>query len=312
MLDCEVKRLRGQAYAESTKASYRSQMQSYMNFCDRMNYVAVPATSETLCRYCAWLSQRLRPSSVKQYMNVVRLLHLESGLPNPLSEDWFLKSLLAGIKRDKGDHVNRKLPITVDILYRIPQVLDLRLSRELTFWAACLVAFYGMLRKSTLFPTRNNPRILLGDLSLHSWGMSITVKYSKTIQAEDRRAFLSLPWHSNSSRCPSRVLLQALASSQCSDPSEFIFTYHTAGKKCVLTYATFTAMLKSVLTRLNLPLSQYSGHSFRRGGATHALMCGVPAEVIKGQGDWRSLAYLDYLEINDRDDRAQLLRPMVS
>lgn len=311
VLDREVKRLRSLAYAQSTKATYKSQLKSYLDFCYKMNYVAVPATSETLCRYSAHLSARLKPESITQYLNVVRLLHIESGLPNPLSEDWFLKSLLKGIKRDKGCQVKRKLPITVNILSRIRAELNLERSQDLTFWAACLMAFYGMLRKSTLFPaSKKAPRILVGDHTVHSWGMSVTIKYSKTIQAQERQAFISFPWHSNPKLCPSRALLRALLASNCSCQSEFIFTYLVSGKKCSMTHTVFTSMLRSLLCQLNLPLSQYSGHSFRRGGATHALMHGIPAEAIKSQGDWKSLAYLDYLEVNDHKERANILQPM--
>ncbi|CAC5393969.1 unnamed protein product [Mytilus coruscus] len=42
--------------------------------------------------------------------------------------------------------------------------------------------------------------------------------------------------------------------------------------------------------------SQYSGHSFRRGGASFALECGLPGEVIQAHGDWRSDAYKAYLD----------------
>lgn len=283
-----------------------------MDFCTKMNYLPVPATTENLCRYTAWLSLRLKPSSVAQYLNVVRLLHVESGLQNPLSENWFLKSLLKGIKRDKGQSVNRKLPITIDILQSIVKVLNLRISLHLTFWTACLIAFFGMMRKSSLFPRQGVSSFLcLRDCEVHSWGISIFARYSKTIQCQERRAFISLPWHSDPLLCPSRMLLRSLAVSNCSDQSEFLFTYCEQGRKSRLSYVTFTAMLKSVLQKLSLPLKLYSGHSFRRGGATHALMRGVPAEVIKEQGDWRSLAYLDYLELSDQHDRAKLLQPMV-
>ena len=45
----------------------------------------------------------------------------------------------------------KKLPITVDILHRFLDVLNLHDSFDCTFWAACLVAFFGMLRKGSLF-----------------------------------------------------------------------------------------------------------------------------------------------------------------
>ena len=44
-------------------------------------------------------------------------------------------------------------------------------------------------------------------------------------------------------------------------------------------------------------------HSFRRGGASFAFECNVPAELIKFQGDWRSDAYLVYLEMSSSQKR---------
>ena len=76
-----------------------------------------------------------------------------------------------------------------------------------------------------------------------------------------------------------------------------------------MTYELFSSMLKNILVRINLPVYKYSGHSFRRRGATHALNCGVPAEVIKAQGDWKSLAYLHYLNIG-QSDRAEFIEKM--
>ena len=49
--------------------------------------------------------------------------------------------------------------------------------------------------------------------------------------------------------------------------------------------------------------SEFSPHSFRRGGATLAFDCGLPAVLIKLQGDWRSDAYLVYLEMTDHQKR---------
>ena len=40
----------------------------------------------------------------------------------------------------------------------------------------------------------------------------------------------------------------------------------------------------------------YSGHSFRRGGATFVLNCGVPGHHVKLQGDWLSNVYERYLD----------------
>jgi hypothetical protein len=128
-LDAEIGRYRRAAYAESTKASYRSQLNSYLKFCSQYNFVPVPIEAHNLLRYMVRLANTQRPNYVRQYLNIVRLLHLESGHPNPLENNWQSRTLLNGIKRVKGDLVNQKLPITVQILKSIHSVLDFRYLR---------------------------------------------------------------------------------------------------------------------------------------------------------------------------------------
>ena len=57
-----------------------------------------------------------------------------------------------------------------------------------------------------------------------------------------------------------------------------------------------TLKLRECLKALGYPADKYSGHSFRRGGASFALQCGLPTDLIKLQGDWSSNAYERYLE----------------
>ena len=74
------------------------------------------ATSLVICQYAAFLARSLKFSSVKNYLNIIGLLHKEFGLNNPLTDNWVINSLLIGIKRIKGNATKQKLPLTVDIL----------------------------------------------------------------------------------------------------------------------------------------------------------------------------------------------------
>ncbi|VDI50863.1 Hypothetical predicted protein [Mytilus galloprovincialis] len=74
------------------------------------------------------------------------------------------------------------------------------------------------------------------------------------------------------------------------------FMFSSKSKLMPLTYNGFLARLKQSLKSLGYDSSKYSGHSFRRGGATFALECGVPSEIIQTQGDWKSDAYKNYLD----------------
>ena len=73
------------------------------------------------------------------------------------------------------------------------------------------------------------------------------------------------------------------------------FLHSGSGHATPITHPAFTAKLRKVLSQADLPASKFSGHSFRRGGATFAFRCGAPVELISLQGDWSSDAVLLYI-----------------
>ena len=117
-----------------------------------LNISVAPATTTYLCMYAAYLARFLLPQSVCLYINFVGLLHKEMGLPNPLSDNWVVSTVLRGIKRTLGVPPTPKLPITIPMLLGIRSRLILNNSKHASFWAICLVAFFGLFRKAHLLP----------------------------------------------------------------------------------------------------------------------------------------------------------------
>ena len=64
-------------------------------------------------------------------------------------------------------------------------------------------------------------------------------------------------------------------------------------RKMPLSYKTFIGRLRSILG------GAFSGHSFRRGGATSAFRAGMTGELIQDIGFWKSDSYLRYLVTNN-------------
>ena len=124
----------------STSKTYSAQLSAFLKICVQMQVSPTPLSPANLGRYIAFLSSI---SSVKQYLNVVRLLHLEAGFPNPLEKNWYVTSILKGVRRVKGDTSTQTLPITIDILKQIFLKLDFHSSLDRTFWATCLVGFFS-------------------------------------------------------------------------------------------------------------------------------------------------------------------------
>jgi hypothetical protein len=138
------------AFAESTKAAYRTHMNSYLRFCLYFRKVPVPAESDTLKAYSAFLARSIKPAGIGGYLNIVRIMHLEAGLDNPLKDSFELRMIKRGISRQLGTPALQKLPVTVEMLRRMYPLCAFESSFELAFWAALLIGFFGLIRKSSL------------------------------------------------------------------------------------------------------------------------------------------------------------------
>ena len=75
-----------------------------------------------------------------------------------------------------------------------------------------------------------------------------------------------------------------------------LFTCPSQAGPVVFTYSMFISRLKTCLGRAGVDPYNYAGHSLRRGGASFALACNVPGDLIKLQGDWKSDCYQRYLD----------------
>ena len=268
-----------------------------------MGYSPVPIHPDHLLQYAAFLARTLKPSSIRSYLNIVGLLHKEFGLPNPLLNNWPLKSLLTGINRSKGVTTDQKQPITPAILMQLRANLDLTDSLDASFWAICLVAFYGMFRKSHLLPITPNKfdsskQLTKADFKIFTWGTLITIRWSKTIQFRERIVEIPLPHIPNSALCPTFAITHAFhftAAASIMQSQAFNWLDTNTSSIHMFTYNAFISKLRQHLTVLGINPKLYAGHSFRRGGASFAYQSGVPLELIKALGDWRSDTVLIYL-----------------
>ena len=296
-LDTQVARFRANMFAESTWRTYKCHLAIYLGFCEKANIQPVPISDRDLACYAAYLAARMSYNSIKQYLNIVRLLHEDAGYTNPLQQNWLLTCVFKGIKRTLGAPCVQKLPITLDIMKALFSVIDVKSPLEVTFWCACVIAFFSFLRKSNLFfDSKHKGKFLKrGDLVFRPQGVILSIGASKTIQFCDRVVQVPLARVPKSVLCPAQAAMFMVKSCPGSsrDP---LFQYIHSGRVVSLSYRVFLDLLKRKLNQLGYNPSRYAGHSFRRGGATLALSCNVPSELVKLQGDWASPAYLRYFE----------------
>ena len=300
-LDRLVTDFQSVAFAANTVKTYRTHRRAYLSFCARLHCQPVPASPLLLCRYVAFLSTRLCFNSIKQYLNIVALMHKECGLPSPLGNCFQLSLTLRGIRRTLGDRVTRKLPITPRHLYLILQGLDIKVPRDAAVFAACLLMFFGLLRRSNVLPPSGGAfdplrHLRRSDVSFASGGARLLFRWSKTDQFGSRPRVVPYPRIRGHPLCPTQALFQALRLTPAAPPDGPLFVTRSAPQAPALSPAMFSKVFLSALRRSSADTTGLASHSFRRGGAVFLWSsAGLDEGRIRELGDWASSAYTAYV-----------------
>jgi hypothetical protein len=309
----EARGFKAQAFATSTKASYKSHLMAYLRFCLFYGVEPVPASHTTLACFMAHLARTMSPASVNIYMNIVRILHEEAGLNNPMSSNYQISMMKRGLLRQKGAPPVQKDPMTPEILVLLYRTLDLSSTSDKAFWCAVLIGFFGFLRKASLFPSSPTvpplKRVCRQDVSLLSLeAFDLTCNHSKTNQFNQRAHIIPYSACRDRRLCPVFAMLSHLGASDLG-PLVPLFNFIEKGAVRFYSHAAFVSRLKCGLSQCGMDPKRISFHSLRRGGATLSFSAGVPADQIKVRGDWVSDAYQKYIVL-DLDSKRGVSRTL--
>jgi hypothetical protein len=298
-LCCEASRFKNLVFSEATKTTYRCELNAYLRFCIYFERVPCPADQTTLKCYIAFLSRSLKPSSLPGYLNVVHILHVNSGFKNPLENNFEVGLIKRGVSRALGSPPVQKRPITLDLLRLILHSLDMSHAADVAFWAACLTCFFGLLRKGTLLPESRmevSRCVLRSDVTICADSFVLQVRHTKTVQFGERVLVILYVACADLDLCPVRSLLLHLTLSPL-DPKNPLFNYVLGGRVFGFTHSSFVDKLRSIIRSLGSDSTRYSGHSFRRGGCTLCFQAGLSIIEIKRRGDWRSNVFERYIHV---------------
>ena len=121
--------------------------------------------------------------------------------------------------------------------------------------------------------------------------------HGKTNNFCTRDVIIPVPGNNDPALDPVRHL-HALFSAVDASPNDPAFTYSRGN---FITYTHFTTMLKTLLKKAGYDPALYSGHSFRRGGATFLHQCGGTSLMIQASGDWSSQCFTRYLYLTESE-----------
>ena len=290
-------------FATGSRKNIISQWRAYLSFCLYFGLDTAPCSVDTLLLYIAFLARSfVSPQSIRNYLSGVSLFQEFHGMPIGAFQNLRVKLLLRGIARNKKHSPKQAKPITLELLLKIRTVLDFESQKDISFWASLLIAFYLMLRKSNLIPWSFQDFDYKRHLSRCHFSigvnyMLVQIVWSKTIQFGERVLLLPLSRIKNSCLCPVAAIENLFTTVQAPLRSS-AFSFFHEGQLTLWTEGSWVSYLKEKLALFVKDTSNFSGHSFRRGGATFAFQAGIPSDLIQLYGDWRSDAYKNYIHCN--------------
>lgn len=315
-LQRQVTRIQAFALSDNTKRNYRSVWNTYSKFCQFYSITPFPASASTVAAFIVLLSFSVKSHhTINNYLSALRRLHVFCHFDTSGFDDIHVKLTQKGLEKSMVHLPHRKAPLTPGILLQFYRNLDIRDSAHLALWCAILVGFFSFFRTANLVPRSldsSSPHQVLsrGSITFTSSATLITVTRTKTRQAGDTALVVPVPYITGSPLCPTAAL-QSLFIAVSAPDSSPLFTFTTpSGQLDCITATSLNNGIKHLVSMLSLDPADFSGHSLRRGGATFAFQCGIPSELIKLQGDWRSDAYMLYLTLPlaDRLVLSQLIK----
>ena len=301
-------------YAPDTAKNIKSHLRTYVIFCTYFNRCLIPADTDTLVAFCEMLSLTCGYPHIKHILSSVKLLHRTYNV-DFIEHDFRVDCALQSLRRKLLRVPLQVFPITPKVLLAIHSFMDMNDPEDQALWSSFLVAFFCMFRKKSLIPESVQKFDTKTGLSRRKITVHkeqnlalIYANFSKVIQYGQREIVLPIVGIPGSPLDPVTSLYNLFEKNPVAADCP-AFSFLKNGKMGVITYPGFTKRLKKLLQLSGFNPALYSGHSFRRGGATFLYNCGADAVMIKACGDWGSDCFLNYvwLSLDQRLKSQQLM-----
>jgi hypothetical protein len=273
--------------APATRKSYEHACSLFSAFAKNHGLPAAPPIpSEVLSLWLTKVQPSVAAGSLRVYASAIGTWHELEGLPSPSADPVIRRLLKGAARRAPLPDPDKRLPFTPATLQAVKPFLS-SAQDDVVWLAAASCALFALLRLGELFP-ENKP---------FSWAQ---LSVETTAKATIVRLFLPRSKADSSgegvfARSSHPDLLDAitrLKSRVPSGPADPVFVLASGH---LLTRRAFVDRTRSLLASAGLAADNFSGHSFRRGGATALREAGVSDSDIQLLGRWKSSAFTRYL-----------------
>ena len=289
---------------EATRRKDASRLREYLVFCDRLgidNHSALPAPEDLLVAWASSFAGRLAGKTVGAKISAVRKEHQRRELP------WYggekLRRIVKGIEemRPASSYRAKRAPVTIDMLMELNRGLSRTSGLDICIRAICLLSFFCQLRSGEILPPSQ-------DLSKFNPQRHATFNHISESTAESGACNLHLPWSKTQKARGDDVWIPRQEAPL--DPIHAIHKHfiknklernhpiaayrNNHDKVITLTRSQLIRRVNKILRSANKGYPRITGHCFRIGGTTFYLVSGVPPDMVKKFGRWRSHAFLEY------------------
>lgn len=278
------------AYAPSTIRAYKSNFERFIQFCEKRNIDALPATPSDVALYIAQLTKSgLKSSSIRIAVASISSIHKLNCLGDPTQHP-DVKIEMRRMHRTLGRSSKQAFGITALILEKMLSVTDNNL-RGIRDRALLLLAYDSMCRRSELVSLKVTD-ISFSDTENAS-EMKIRLRKSKTDQElQGRWIFIS--------KRSADAITHWLSHAKIMDGFLFRGINNTIDIAQELNGSQINRIYKRLAKNAKLPremLNQISGHSMRVGAAQDLLTSGATLPMIMKKGRWsKTDTVMRYLE----------------
>ena len=258
--------------AANTLRAYQADFKDFSAFCAKNGLSSMPTEPKILSLYLTHLSATSKFSTLKRRIASISVFHKLKGHYLDTKHPIIMENL-HGIKRVKGTNQKAKMPILINDLKLIINVIDQCSSncelhelegnsKLIRDKAIILVGFSGGFRRSELV------NIDYDDIEFVSEGVKIFIKRSKTDQSGEGM-IKAIPYFDNKSFRPVLALKHWINNSEIK-----------SGKLFDISDKSVALIIKKYASLSGLDPNKYGGHSLRSGFATSTAESGAEERNI--------------------------------
>ena len=300
----KMRQVEDAAVGKHTQRKDASRLMEFLTFCESLGIgstKALPAREEVLLAWASSYAGRLAGKTVGAKLLAVRKEHERRGLI--WSGGPCLRRVLKGVEelRPISSFRNKRSPVTISMLEDLNRGLSRSSGLDVCIRAICLLSFFCQLRCGEILPPTQ-------DLGKFNPLRNATFAHIAESTADNGACNLYLPWSKTQKGRGDDVWIPRQEAPL--DPIHAIHKHFIKNKLNIdhpiaayrndhdnivsLTRSKFLRRINNILRATKKGYPHISGHCFRIGGTTFYLVSGVPPDMVKKFGRWRSQAFLEY------------------